>query len=158
MKAPSVILCIAMSVLSVSVAFAEDSHIYMMARAKFVNTTFTQIVFFEDPEVDSLEKCQREKAHGERGNWQYYGHHVNRYKGAALGVNYYCLATPLDMTFWYEKNRYKFVYLVSFLGTDIGLKPMQDYAACMAELRKTQPEETVNLFCAKSNQTINAGP
>lgn len=137
-----------------SVARAGDVNVYMMAKAKFKNTTFTEIVFFDDPEIDTLEKCEKEKAYGLRGRWQYFGHRIKRYKGAALGVNYYCINTPLNISVWYDRNPYKYIYLTALNGRDISMQKQENYSACMKAMRKTQREETPALFCAKSNQKL----
>lgn len=136
-------------------AQAADTQVYMLGKAKLKGTTRTSVVFFQDREIATLAECKEEIRLGEKGYWRYYGHKVKRLQGLSLNVSYHCLQSELLIPKWYDKNFYKYVYLIKLEGSRVQFRKMESYARCMGELRKRQPQESHDYFCTRANQKLN---
>ncbi len=133
-------------------SFAETTHTYLLAKYKLKGTTYTQIVFFEEEEVQGKESCEKERIYGRGGSWRYYNHMVNRSRGFSANVNYFCLETPINFGVWNDYAEYEYIYLVDIRTESPTVKETTSYANCLREMRKTQAKESHNYFCARSNQ------
>lgn len=148
-----VLLASIFSILSISTSvFADDSHTYLLGKYKLKGTTYTQIVFFEEKEVQGKEACDKERIYGRRGTWRYYNHMINKSRNFSAHVNYFCLVTPISFGVWNDYAEYEYIYLVDNRAGTLKIKETNTYSSCLKEMRQTQAKETHTYFCARSNQ------
>lgn len=147
-----------MLVLLSVVSGVRAESVYMVARLNIQGTTYAQVVFFRDDNVNSLERCEREVMYGRNGQWQYYGHLVRRIAGMSIGANYTCRVSPLELPAWHAGNRYDNVYGVDLREGQLRLVSYANYAECVGDFRKRQQPETHEYFCAKANQRVESTP
>lgn len=133
-------------------ALADNTHTYLLGKYKLKGTTYTQIVFFEEKEVQGKENCDKERIYGRRGTWRYYNHMVNKNRGFSAHVNYFCMVTPITFGPWNDYAEYEYIYLVDNRSDTPKIKETNSYSSCLTEMRKTQAKENHTYFCARSNQ------
>ena len=139
-------------------AGAQAESVYMVARLSIQGTTYAQVVFFRDGNVDTVERCEREVMYGRNGQWQYYGHLVRLIPGMSIGANYACRVSPVELPAWHAGNRYDIVYGVDLREGRLRLATYASYAECVGDFRKRQQPETHEYFCAKANQRVESTP
>jgi len=135
---------------------ADNAHTYLLGKYKLKGTTYTQIVFFEEKEVQGKEACDKERIYGRRGAWRYYNHMINKSRHFSAHVNYFCLVTPISFGVWNDYAEYEYIYLVDIKDSELNIKEINSYSACLKEMRKTQAKESHTYFCARSNQKSSA--
>ena len=146
-------LLVACSLGAVSMAKADDT-IYMLGKLNIQGTTYTQLVFFSDKDITSVEACEKEVMYGRTGQWQHYGHLVNKAAGLNISMNYICRASAETLSTWQPRERYGLIYEVDIRDNGLKLAEHNTYADCISHFKQQKIEESYEHFCAKSNQRI----
>ena len=147
-------LALAVALSAGTLAAHAEQRVYLLAKLSIENTTFTEVVFFYDPEATTLDACEADIVRGHRGQWQYYGHYIRKFRGVATSVSYSCLTTDLAISEWFPHQRYSHIYLIDRRSEQTRIHPQANYAECLSQLHETQPTENRTYYCAKSNQEI----
>ncbi|GAB1266228.1 hypothetical protein [Aurantivibrio infirmus] len=135
-------------------ALAQTTHTYLLGKYKLKGTTYTQVVFFEEKEVQGKDNCEKERIYGRGGSWRYYNHMVNRTRGFSANVNYFCIETAINFGVWNDYAEYEHIYLIDIRTNNPVVTETNTYSNCLREMRKEQAKENHNYFCARSNQKI----
>lgn len=132
--------------------WAEENFVYLMLKAKLKDTTYSEVVFLYEEDVQTLEKCTAEVERGKQGKWRYYQHLLNANLGVSFDAVYQCISTPVLIEYWNHSARYRHIYFVDLRNTPIKIIPRDTYSNCLTDLRSQVERETDKLFCAKSSQ------
>lgn len=136
------------------VPMANATNVYMLGKFNIQGTTYAQVVFFSHKDITTLEACEKEVMYGRTGQWQHYGHLVNKVAGMSIAVNYICRSAPVKLSTWQARERYDIVYEVDFRDNGLKLVQHDTYAACVGHFRQQKVQESYEYFCAKANQRI----
>lgn len=134
------------------VAVGEENFVYLMLKARLKDTTYSEVVFLYEEDVQTLEKCTAEVERGKQGKWRYYQHLLNANLGISFDADYKCISTPVLIEYWNHSARYKHVYFIDVRKPPIKIVPKDSYSNCLTDLRSQVEKETDTLFCAKSSQ------
>lgn len=152
------LFCLLVSVFIGLSAFAnagQTSNVYMVAKNKVTGTTFTQLVFFNSDEINTLKECETELKYGLTSGWRIFTHLLRKAKGFDYSTHYSCAESEQILTNWIGRDAHRSViYQVKINDSQLTIKPAQSYSLCLKELRTVQTEETYELFCGKSSQKI----
>jgi len=148
-----VVLCAALVLTGV----VQADNVYMLGKVDIKGTTYAQVVFFSHKDITTIEACEREVMYGRNGQWQHYGHLVNKVAGISIAVNYICRSAPLSISAWHSRDRYDTIFEVDIRNNGLKLTQHDTYAACVGHFRKQREEESYEHFCAKANQKVQPG-
>jgi len=152
------LFCLLVSVLIGLSTFAharQAPNVYMVAKNKVTGTTFTQVVFFNSDEINTLQACETELEYGLTSGWRIFTHLLRKAKGFDYSTHYSCTESDQVLTNWIGRAAHRSViYQVSINDSQLRVKPTQSYSLCLKEVRAEQGEESYELFCGKSSQKI----
>ncbi len=138
-----------------SYVFAADSRVILLSKRQMLNSNYTHVVLFYDQEIRTISDCQRDIYRGKQDRWRYYQHSFPKPKGYSEMRSYYCIETEASFDHWFDKAPYAYIYQIDIRAESPMIKKMDNYAACLKDLRKSVKDEIPRYFCAKLSQQVD---